>query len=159
MELRYTASMNDLPALKNTDLVLDVEVAADYFSLGRCWEDGSDLVHSAYSVRVTDAKTGRRWIHNKTFHVAHDCHGPSACIETEGCQVKQEFRWDHEAELAAELLAVRVRHAYKHRLWEGPVGNVNWTEGDPAYGSEAYEAAGVEAREAAQERRDEGFSF
>jgi hypothetical protein len=149
--------MNDNNAL----LKLVVTVADDVFSLGRCWEDGEDLVHYAYSVRVEDVATGRRWAHEKTFRMTHDCHGPSACTENEDVPCpgrKQEFHSDRACADAAQALADKVAAAYKAGKWAGPIGNQHWAEVDPCYGSDAYEAYGVEAREAYLERREAGLS-
>jgi hypothetical protein len=139
----------------NSVLILTVSVSEDWFSLGRCWEDGTDLVHSRYSVRVEDVKTGRRWLHFKHFNMTHDCHGPMACTEDEeGCRSKQEFQSDDQAGDDCRKLAAKVAAAYKAWKWAGPIGNENWVEVDACYGSEAYQAQGVEAREAYLERRE-----
>jgi len=146
--------MND-----NKLLELLVELDANAFSLGRCWEDGEALIHLAYFVRVTDMKSGRRWVHEKTFKMTHDCHGPSACGEQGEdyrCPAKQEFWSDKACENAALALASKVDAAHKAGKWAGPINNSHWTEIDAAYGSEAYQAQGVEAREAYLERREAG---
>jgi hypothetical protein len=143
--------------MNDTNALFAIDIDANLFSLGRCWEDGEDLVHYAYSLQVEELATGRRWAHDKVFRMTHDCSGPSACSENEdGCNVKQEFHSDDAALKACEALAAKVQAAYKSGSWKGPF-NEHWYEVDAAYGSQAYHDQGVEAREAFLERREAGL--
>jgi hypothetical protein len=70
---------------------------------------------------VAEAPNGRRFVHNSRFN------SPSRGY-LEG------------ARTAVGTLLVRVLTAKVAGSWSGPVNNPAWTEVDPAYGSEAYEA-------------------
>lgn len=137
-----------------------LSIHEEVFSFGRSWEDGEEVIGTAFQL-VAEGTHGERYYHDRTFRVTHSCSQSHDFPEDGICeeQAAQEFHRESEAQAAAEKLLARVVEAQNAQTWAGPVNNPHWGEGQPCYGSEAYEAGGWEALNAEQEANEEGFTY
>jgi hypothetical protein len=110
-----------------------VEFGSDVFN-GGTNEDG-EMIEALRFFVCAHSPEGRNFFHVVTF--------PSYGMGMrDACERK------------AERLADRVNDAIRAGRWVGPVGNPNWVEGRPSYGSERYVSEGWEEMEAAREREE-----
>jgi len=113
---------------------------SDLFDAGRT-SDGDSFIAEAFYVLIENAR-GTRFRHVATFRTTEML----ICEET-GESYFPDLR--EEATAKAERLAARVNAAFAAGQ------NVDWAywiEVDPAYGSDEYQAQGIEARRAFEER-------
>lgn len=121
-----------------------IEVRDYEVRLGRCPEEGTDYFGLSYAV-VATRRDGRRWVHTRQFLDA---------VQGYDEEFRQSFyrRGDGSAKVNAQRLADRV---FDHLLQGGKLDLANhWEEAEPAYGSEAYVADGVEEARWLRERED-----
>jgi hypothetical protein len=120
-----------------------VEAAGWLVDTRRYTEDGDKIIKEAFLVWLT-LEDGTRYQHERIF-------SPALRLDEEtGCEHIDRFE-QAECKLKAEHLAARVRNALDYGRW--PDLN-RWTEIEPAYGSEQYQAQGIEAERAAAERQE-----
>lgn len=110
------------------------------FATGKFNEDGEALIGESFLVWIEMRSSGRRWEHVRSFSTAVE-------YDEEGCAHVVGYEEAHDR---ANALAARIEAG----LLEGfRLRPDCWKEIDPVYGSEAYQAQGIEAQRAAEERR------
>lgn len=109
-------------------MALIVDVISALYSAGLT-EDGEEFIGHIFFVRA-EAPNGQRWLHSRGFDGVI-----SEEFEDSGVDVFYDNR--DEASAAAEALAEKVR---QHLAAGGKLDPTCWHEGDPAYGSKAYDS-------------------
>jgi len=120
-----------------------VEAAGWLVDTGRYTEDGDKIIKEAFLVWLTLAD-GTRYQHERIF-------SPALRLDDyTGCEHIDRFE-QAECKLKAEHLAARVLNALDYGHWPDLD---RWSEIEPAYSSEQYQAQGCEAERAAAERQE-----
>lgn len=106
---------------------LTIDVISALYNAGLT-EDGEEFIGHIFFVKA-EAPDGRRWLHNRGFDGV-----TSEEFEDSGVNVFYDNR--DKASSDAEALADKIR---AHLANGGKLDPAHWNEGDPMYGSSAYE--------------------
>lgn len=106
---------------------------------------------------VAERQDGERYAHHYSFNMGHHlCWEGCAevCLRRVAEFKAGAFATRVAAEEAAYRLLNRIQEAYTKGQFKTPVARAHWSRTRPCYGSEAYEASGQEAEDAAMERKE-----
>ena len=120
--------------------MFQVAAVSDLFDAGRT-NDGERFSAEVYYV-VVENNAGRRWASYDRFY------GARRVVDDEGWVGFDDLR--EEASAAAEALASATRRVLESG---GKLSVEDWYQVDPAYGSKAYQADGIEEIRAYEDRQ------
>ena len=120
--------------------MFQVAAVSDLFDAGRT-NDGERFSAEVYYV-VVENNAGRRWASYDRFY------GARRVVDDEGWVGFDDLR--EEASAAAEALASATRRVLESG---GKLSVEDWYQVDPAYGSKAYQADGIEEIRRTEDRQ------
>ena len=120
--------------------MFQVAAVSDLFDAGRT-NDGERFAAEVYYVGVENG-AGRRWASYDRFY------GARRVVDDEGWVGFDDLR--EEASAAAEALASATRRVLESG---GKLSVEDWYQVDPAYGSKAYQADGIEEIRRTEDRQ------